>query len=196
MSGWVHNDNDGWDYIDQFKYSEQKDRANLQWADVNGDGKADMIWTDKFTGDGSVWYNLGPRDIKGSRYEWGPQGALYRGAVAGPCTYYPDLNGGRRADMHSILNSIDNTAHTWYNGCVDQDHTGDDGPPAHPGLLKVPQENPESIWDNAPDFSNDPYPPYPPLTNSDGSNILVSNLRGTRLFGWMGCSQEEAKMIS
>ncbi|GIK05073.1 hypothetical protein Aspvir_009172 [Aspergillus viridinutans] len=35
--GWVHNDANGWDYIDQFKYSEQKDHANLRWADVNGD---------------------------------------------------------------------------------------------------------------------------------------------------------------
>lgn len=66
--GWVNGD-DGWEYIDQFKYSEEKDRANLHWADVNGDGKADMISTDKFSGDGSVWYNLGRRDIKGSRYE-------------------------------------------------------------------------------------------------------------------------------
>ncbi|KAL3463731.1 SGNH hydrolase-type esterase domain-containing protein [Aspergillus heterothallicus] len=136
--GWVNGD-DGWEYIDQFKYSEEKDRANLQWADVNGDGKADMIWTDKFSGDGSVWYNLGRRDIKGSRYEWGPQGPKYRGAVEGSCTYFPDLNGDGRADMHSIWNSITNTAQTWYNECATKDHTGDDGPISDPNLPISPE---------------------------------------------------------
>ncbi|GAB1210904.1 hypothetical protein ATERTT37_000014 [Aspergillus terreus] len=139
--GWV-NGYDGWEYIDQFKYSGEKDRANLHWADVNGDGKADMIWTDKFSGDGSVWYNLGRRDIKGSRYEWGPQGPKYRGAVEGSCTYFPDLNGDGRADMHSIWNSINNTAQTWYNECATKDHTGDDGPITDPNLPVSPENAP------------------------------------------------------
>jgi hypothetical protein len=139
--GWVNGD-DGWEYIDQFKYSEEKDRANLHWADVNGDGKADMIWTDKFSGDGSVWYNLGRRDIKGSQYEWGPQGPKYRGAVEGSCTYFPDLNGDGRADMHSIWNSINNTAQTWYNECATKDHTGDDGPITDPNLPVSPENAP------------------------------------------------------
>ncbi|KAG2421959.1 hypothetical protein HFD88_005935 [Aspergillus terreus] len=150
--GWVNGD-DGWDYIDQFKYSEEKDRANLHWADVNGDGKADMIWTDKFSGDGSVWYNLGQRDIKGSRYEWGPQGPKYRGAVEGSCTYFPDLNGDGRADMHSIWNSINNTAQTWYNECATKDHTGDDGPITNPNLpvspVKAPIELTPHYQDNS-----------------------------------------------
>lgn len=135
--GWVNGD-DGWEYIDQFKSSEQKDRANLHWADVNGDGKADMIWTDKFSGDGSVWYNLGRRDIKGSRYKWGPQGPRYQGAVEGSCTYFPDLDGDGRADMHSIWDSINNTAQTWYNQCAIKDHTGDDGPITDPNLPVSP----------------------------------------------------------
>ncbi|GES66464.1 esterase [Aspergillus terreus] len=142
--GWVNGD-DGWEYIDQFKYSEEKDRANLHWADVNGDGKADMIWTDKFSGDGSVWYNLGRRDIKGSRYEWGPQGPKYRGAVEGSCTYFPDLNGDGRADMHSIWNSINNTAQTWYNECATKDHTGDDGPITDPNLPVSPENDPIEV---------------------------------------------------
>jgi hypothetical protein len=32
--------------------------------------------------------------------------------------------------------------------------------------------------------------------NSDGSNITIANLRGTHLFGWKGCSKEEANEIS
>jgi len=38
---WVQNDQGGWEDIGQIKFSEQKDRANLRWHDVNGDGKAD-----------------------------------------------------------------------------------------------------------------------------------------------------------
>jgi hypothetical protein len=52
-----------------------------------------------------------------------------------------------------------------------------------------------TIWDYAPDFSKDPFPPYPSLQNPDGSNITLENLRGTRLFGWWGCTGERAKLI-
>lgn len=51
-------------------------------------------------------------------------------------------------------------------------------------------------WDHAPDFSKDPFPPYPPLKNPDGSNITIENLRGTRLFGWKGCSSSDSKAIA
>ena len=29
-----------------------------------GDGKSDLIWSDKFTGDGRVWYNEGEQMIE------------------------------------------------------------------------------------------------------------------------------------
>jgi hypothetical protein len=41
-----------------------------------------------------------------------------------------------------------------------------------------------TVWDYAPDFSKDSFPPYPDLKNPDGSNITVQNLRGVHLFGW------------
>jgi hypothetical protein len=50
--------------------------------------------------------------------------------------------------------------------------------------------------DYAPDTSKDPFPPYPPMQNADGSNITVQNLRGTRLFGWKGCSSTDVKLIT
>ena len=56
--------------------------------------------------------------------------------------------------------------------------------------------NTNSVWDYAPDFSNDPFPPYPPVKNPDGTNISVANARGTRLFGWKGCGSPEQKMIT
>ena len=40
--------------------------------------------------------------------------------------------------------------------------------------------------DYAPDFYQDPFPPWPRVTNTDDSNITVQNWRGTKLFGWKG----------
>lgn len=33
------------------------DRANLRSADVDGDGRYDLVWVDKFNGDGCVSYH-------------------------------------------------------------------------------------------------------------------------------------------
>lgn len=123
--GFIHNSDDTWEYIDQFKYSEQKDRANLHWADVNGDGKADLIWADKFNGDGWVWWNNGRKDVDGSRYEWVPAGPRYMGNRAGNCMHYPDLQGDSRADMHALMYTFTNQAETWFNECAG-DAKGDD----------------------------------------------------------------------
>src|SRR5208282_450281 len=46
------------------------------------------------------------------------------------------------------------------------------------------------------DYTKDPFPPYPPLTNPDGSNISITNLRGTRLYGWKGCGSSEKNDIA
>ncbi|KAL2782461.1 hypothetical protein BJX66DRAFT_345814 [Aspergillus keveii] len=74
--------NRGWEYLDQIKFAEGKDRANLQWADVNGDRMADLIHTNKFNGDGTVWLNKGRKDIGGSRWHWDTQGVRFQGAQA------------------------------------------------------------------------------------------------------------------
>lgn len=50
-------------------------------------------------------------------------------------------------------------------------------------------------WAEAPDFSTDSDPPYPPIKNEDGSNITIENLRGARLFGWDGCNTDQKKNI-
>lgn len=55
VSGFVHNDDDSWENVGQIKFADGKDRANLRWADVNGDGRDDMLWSEKFTGDAYVW---------------------------------------------------------------------------------------------------------------------------------------------
>lgn len=53
----------------------------------------------------------------------------------------------------------------------------------------------KTVWDYAPDFSKDPFPPYPDLKNSDGSSITVQNLRGVHLYGWKGCQKKESDGI-
>jgi hypothetical protein len=53
--------------------------------------------------------------------------------------------------------------------------------------------DPLSHW---PDYSKDKFPPFPSMTNPDGSNITIENLRGTRLYGWKGCEVQESKAIA
>ncbi|KAK3897538.1 killer toxin subunits alpha beta [Staphylotrichum tortipilum] len=102
--------------LSQIKKTEGKDRANLHFADVNGDGLDDFLWINKFNGDTEVWYNRGPIPASGSAFTWEHQGALYQGAAQGSCIRYPDLDGNGRADMH-VVDSLANTAVTWFNDC-------------------------------------------------------------------------------
>ncbi|KAL4902118.1 hypothetical protein BDW74DRAFT_187076 [Aspergillus multicolor] len=139
--GYVQNSANTFTQHTQIKFAEGKDRANLVWADVNGDGLADLIHTNKFNSDGTVWYNRGLRDTGGSSFWWENKGLAFEGKVAGSCTYYPDLNGDGYADIHAVTNSMDNTAETWYSGCAEgelKDHTGDDGGVVDPGLPELP----------------------------------------------------------
>jgi hypothetical protein len=53
-TGFIQDADGTWESIPQIKASDGKDRANLRWADVNGDGKDDMIWVDFLSGDGHV----------------------------------------------------------------------------------------------------------------------------------------------
>lgn len=53
--GFIQDSNGNFDDVGQIKISDGLDRANFQFTDVNGDGKADLIWVEKFSGDGYVW---------------------------------------------------------------------------------------------------------------------------------------------
>ncbi|OTA98047.1 carbohydrate esterase family 3 protein [Hypoxylon sp. CI-4A] len=140
MSGYVHETDGSWTYNEQFFGSKGYDRANFRIGDVNGDGKDDIIWTEKFSGDGYVYYNAGPLDVAGSSYHWEVDSSnmpafAFAGNAAGSCTYYPDLNGDGRVDQHIVLQSFNNIAWTSYNLCSGGDHTGDDESPyTDPGL--------------------------------------------------------------
>ena len=57
ISAYMHpsNSKGPWEDLGQIKFAEGRDRANLQFADVDGDGRDDMLWVDKFSGDTLVW---------------------------------------------------------------------------------------------------------------------------------------------
>ncbi|KAF4983927.1 hypothetical protein FDECE_17192 [Fusarium decemcellulare] len=131
VTGFVHKNDGGWEDVGQIKFAEGKDRANLRWADVNGDGRDDMIWVDKFNGDGSVWYNgdrSEPSKTSGSSFFWRKiDKPVYQGSQAGTCMYFPDLDGNGRADMHGITGTWTNWAYSWLNpSCGMSDAEGDD----------------------------------------------------------------------
>ncbi|KAL9585289.1 MAG: hypothetical protein Q9212_001613 [Teloschistes hypoglaucus] len=52
-----------------------------------------------------------------------------------------------------------------------------------------------TIWDEAPNFKNDPIQPYPDLKGPNGEDLTIENLRGVHLFGFKGCSGEEGAWI-
>ncbi|KAM0323888.1 hypothetical protein ACHAQA_008469 [Verticillium albo-atrum] len=118
----------------QIKYGEDLDRANFKFADVNGDGLADILHIDKFTGDARVFYNEGqhrnPAENGGSSFRWTRPSAAYRGTRRGPNMHYPSLSGQGRADMVDIE---PNSAHGWisFNTCP---AGGDDGDVVDPRL--------------------------------------------------------------
>ncbi|SPO00343.1 related to acetylxylan esterase [Cephalotrichum gorgonifer] len=120
VTGWLNDGSSTLRSVGQVKFSEDLDRANFRFADVNGDGKADLIWTDKFIGDAEVWQNdrelAEDERMSGSKFHWMPKGKLYLGSSRGPNLHFPNLGGQGRADMVQVDPT---TAHgwAWYNMC-------------------------------------------------------------------------------
>lgn len=75
---------------------------------LSGDGLADLIWTDKFTGDGWGHYNKGKKTeadrerLKESLFEWQGRQKVYQGSSRGPNMHFPNLGGQGRADMVGV----------------------------------------------------------------------------------------------
>ncbi|KAF5566618.1 fg-gap repeat domain-containing protein [Fusarium napiforme] len=82
-NAWIHNDENSLTDAQQIQKPEGPDRANLRWHDVNGDGKADMIWVDKFNGNAKVYYNEGQGDNSGSSFKWNEPSEALREALLG-----------------------------------------------------------------------------------------------------------------
>lgn len=54
-TGFLQQDDGSFQNAGQIKVSDGYDRANFRYADVDGDGIDDLIWVEKFSGDGYVW---------------------------------------------------------------------------------------------------------------------------------------------
>lgn len=55
ISGFIQNDDGSFTQISVIKDSIGKDRANIRFADANGDGLDDLLWVEKFSGDTYIW---------------------------------------------------------------------------------------------------------------------------------------------
>ncbi|KAL2821315.1 SGNH hydrolase-type esterase domain-containing protein [Aspergillus cavernicola] len=137
----------------QVKKPEGKDRANLRFIDINGDGKADMLWLDKFGGTAKVWYNekLAPASGTASSMTWRPGGDAYLQSARGEAQYFANQRGTGRADMIDV-NPRTNEATTYFSRDCGAGGSGDDGPSEDPGLPPVDQPSEETPG---------PTPPYP-----------------------------------
>lgn len=160
VTSFIHKDHGSFEDVGQIKYSESKDRANLRWADVNGDGRDDMIWIDKFNDDGYVWYNedrSDPATTSGPSFLWRKiSDAVYEGSVAGTLHVLPDLDGNGRADMHEILGTWNNEAESWFNpACGMADATGDDSEDIADPQLPVMPGSGTGDYDNDVDCNDD-----------------------------------------
>lgn len=144
--------------VGQIKVAEGHDRAMLRFADVNGDGRDDLLWIEKFSGDTFVWYNEGMDNDKplGSAFYWRKQEEkAFAGLAAGTCLFYPDLTGDLRADEHYVLESFNNVAETSFSpSCGLTDLGGDDSDPVVDP--KLPQR--ETVEKDPDDVSEDDNP--------------------------------------
>lgn len=54
-TGFIQDNSGNFEDVGQIKLSDGYDRTNFQWTDVNRDGRADLVWVEKFSSDGYVW---------------------------------------------------------------------------------------------------------------------------------------------
>jgi hypothetical protein len=60
-----------WTVLGEIRSSVGADRANVRFADLNGDGKADYLWLDKFDGSVRLWSNPG---LFANKIDWASKG--------------------------------------------------------------------------------------------------------------------------
>ncbi|KAF0324372.1 hypothetical protein GQ607_008321 [Colletotrichum asianum] len=140
VSGYLQQGSGVFVDVGQIKSAIGTDQANLRWADVDGDEKNDMLWSEKFSGD--TWVQRRPQ-FPGHRwwlfFFWRVQEKkAYYGLAAWSCIYHADLDGNDHAVEHYILESFNNKVRTSLNtSCGLTYWTGDDGPITNPDLMKM-----------------------------------------------------------
>ncbi|KAK0370397.1 hypothetical protein CLIM01_12236 [Colletotrichum limetticola] len=136
ITGLLHQNDGSFKAVGQVKVAEGHDRASLRFADVNGNGRDDLLWIEEFSGDTWVWYNEGEDTSRplGSAFHWRQQTEMaYVGLATGTCLFYTDLSGDFRADEHYVLESINNIAETSFSPAC--------------GLSNVEGDDPEGVID-------------------------------------------------
>ncbi|ARQ68497.1 hypothetical protein CAG99_06185 [Streptomyces marincola] len=84
--------------------------SQVQFADLDGDGRADLLDVNSATGDTWLWRNGGPP--AGPGWTWHQQGSIT--AANTSQVVYADLNGDRRADYLQV--NADGSVQAWLNG--------------------------------------------------------------------------------
>ncbi|KAF2713128.1 carbohydrate esterase family 3 protein [Pleomassaria siparia CBS 279.74] len=125
----------------QIKVRDGFDRANYQWADVNGDGKVDLLWVDKHTGNVKAWINKGIQPAFTSGILWDMQPSIWMpGVERGANIHFPKLSTSGRAD-YLWVHPQTSAAWVYYNAgsCAGDNGPGpDDGAMTDPVLPTVP----------------------------------------------------------
>lgn len=107
--------------VDQglIKHAEGKERVNLRFADINGDGRDDFLYVNMIDGAVTAWYNGGAIESSGSAFQWNWAGNVSTGGSSrGACVEFGELYGDGRAD-YIVVEPATNKAWTWFNVCPD-----------------------------------------------------------------------------
>jgi len=146
------------DFVDQgvIKDSEGRERANIRFADMNGDSRDDLVYVNMTDGAVTAWYNDGWNPSAKNAFLWNSQGIVSPGGFSrGSTIEFGNLNGLGRADYISVKPST-NEAWTWFNVCP-----GSEGPA------------PPNLPSNAP-----PVPTVIPNTQSSATSMASSAQSG------------------
>ncbi|KAI9146849.1 Multidomain esterase [Paramyrothecium foliicola] len=94
-----------------------KERENIRFADINGDGLWDFLWVDQFTGAVEAWTNNGV-PATGQTWAWTPNGQTSTGVCRGACVQFANVNpkAGKRADYIDIEPTT-SKSYAYFNEC-------------------------------------------------------------------------------
>ncbi|KAF2036073.1 SGNH hydrolase [Setomelanomma holmii] len=117
-------------------------RADFRWADVNGDGRADLLHVDPHTSNTITWINNFPTNSSPSpsaQLTWSCQPTLFPpGLERGANMHFPRLSKSGRADLHVVYPQT-GTADTWFNEGNCGGGAADDGGVKDPELPVPPE---------------------------------------------------------